>query len=204
MAITGPYYVSASALPREYITLRVGSEVYVIVNKSHQGLGFPRRELEFFPFTDLITPVPPIAYPVYPLRVEILQESFSVLSAVWIGGTIIRLYFTQTFSVENSTLYQVEVDLANRRASSPVSVLSFTGTDPWIMDGRTPTQPMRLYLLTVNRDGSNVGRHSDDFGTTWSDPAVFDIPGSNIRQMEANFTDPPVLLNVQILQQRDP
>ena len=205
MAISTPYYVSASAVPNEYVTLRVGSEVYVIVNKSHQGLGFPRRELEFFPLSQITTATSPPAYPVYPLRIELLRQAFSLISAIWLSGNNIRLYFVETWSPVDSALYSVDVDLVSMGATSPILTSTFTGTDPWIMDGRTIWNPNRLVLLYVKADGSHLGRYSDDLGLTWSAPATIDAAGSDVRQGEGNFDDPLVLKeNISVLQQRDP
>jgi hypothetical protein len=192
MSIFGPALVSCSALPTEVVIVRAGSDAYLIVGKTHQGVGFPRVELEIFTVSSIIAAqTGPRFFNVNPLQVSILQDNFYQMSAITTSGSIIRFYYnTSTVNGGQQTIYRREIDAITRFPVGSRIAQNFEGIDPFILDGRTLTTPNHLYLLYTNSNGHLLARESFNLGTLWRNEIVLIEEPPSIQLCEANILDP--------------
>lgn len=206
MAITGPQLVSASALPVEMLVIRAGADAYLLVNKAHQGAGFPRRELEVFTLAEVIAAASgPYFFNVNPLPLQLLTDSFAKISAVATSGSTLHLYYnTTTVAGGQETIFRQNVDAATRQAQGAKETLPFDGIDPFILDGRTGGDPNRLYLVYVDSAGQLLLRTSLDLGATWGSTVTIEGDPPAVRIAEATLLDPlGDKVQIQVLMQRD-
>lgn len=187
--VVGPKLISCSAHTTDVMTLGVNGTAYVLVVKAHQGS--PWRELELFTLSDAIGAMGPLFFNLYPLRIEILDQTFTDLTAFNPSGDVVRFFWNPGDSTEIKTMtYDVVTGV-----TSGITALTFNGRDPYVLDARTGTNPNRIYLLTISDSGELEGRVSSDLGLTWGAPVIVTQAADLPIMHEAVISDPLVAKN---------
>jgi hypothetical protein len=171
------------------MTLDVNGVAYVLVVKAHQGN--PWRELELFTLTDAIGATGPLFFNLYPTRVEILDQTFTDITAFNPSGDTIRFFWNPS---DLTAIKTMTYDVITGTVSS-ITTLPFNGRDPYVLDARTGPNPNRLYLLTISDSGELEGRISADLGLTWGAPVVVTQAADLPIMHEAVISDPLVAKN---------
>jgi hypothetical protein len=201
MPIAGPDLISCSATVAESLVVPAVtmSDARVFIDKNHKGN--PWRELEMFTLTDARSLTGPLFFNLDPVRVEILDQSFQLISGVNISADIVRFYYNP--GAAGLELRTIDLDVELNTASAHL-VLPFEGSDPFIMDARTVAFPTRLYLVYINAAGNNAFRISLDDGISWdSEVLIDDFAATDHLHAECNFDDPTgAREEVQVLQRR--
>lgn len=180
----------------------VQEDVFLFISKNHSGA--PKRELEVHTLREIFAAQSgPFFFNVIPTRVELLRETFNLVSVINILGRAIRFYWNRGSGL-GAEILQVDYDTFRNVATNAVVVLPFTGIDPFIMDARTQNNVNRFYLVYVTTTGGNAFRQSFDGGQTWGDETLIDdIAAIDHNFIECNFDDPQDdREDVQVLQQR--
>jgi hypothetical protein len=180
------------------------SDARIFISKNHRGN--PWRELEMFTLADAASPGGPLFFNLDPVRVEILDQSFQLISAINTTGDVVRFYYNAGTSDE---IRAIDLDVVANTAGS-ASVLPFPGRDPFIMDARTVLNPNRVYIVYVNPSGNNAWRQSFDLGVTWvnrnllpGEELIDDIAATDHTLAECNINDPSGdRESVQVMQRR--
>lgn len=200
MPVAGPDLLSCSATVAESlvvpaVTLADGR---VFISKNHKGN--PWRELEMFTITDVRTISGPLFFNLDPVRVELNDVTFQLVTGVNVSGDTIRFWYNSGTSNE---LRLIDFDAVTLTSGQPVT-LGFTGRDPYVVDARTGTKPNRMYMVYINDAGNNAYRQSFDNGLSWeSEVLIDDVTALDHIRCEANLTDPlGIRENVQVVQLR--
>lgn len=180
----------------------IQEDVFLFISKNHSGA--PKRELEVHTLREIFEAQSgPFFFNVIPTRVELLQQTFNLVSVINILGRAIRFYWNRGSGLGTEIL-QVDYDTFRNVATSAVSVLPFAGIDPFIMDARTQNNSNRFYMVYVTTAGGNAFRQSFDGGQTWgAETLIDDVAATDHNFCECNFDDPQTdREDVQVLQQR--
>ncbi len=200
MPVAGPDLLSCSATVAETlvvpaITLADGR---VFISKNHKGN--PWREFEMFTITDVRTISGPLFFNLDPIRVDLNDPTFQLVSGINVSGDTIRFWYNSGTSNE---MRLIDFNAVTLVSGQPVT-LGFTGRDPFVVDARTGLQPNRMYVVYVNDAGNNAYRQSFDNGLSWeSEVLIDDVTAIDHIRCEANLTDPlGIRENVQVVQLR--
>lgn len=195
MPFSTPSQISSFVPVTEIIAIEAGGTPFVLTLKAHTGSN--RREIEVFTVAEVLSGVP------VPDQVQVLNQTFTDVSAVFLSGTTARLYWNDRVPDPVSpVIKQVDYDFATNTAGV-IGNLPFFGLDPFVLDARTGSNPSNLVMTYITPGGGNAFRISTNTGLTWGAEQIIDADGAGVTNVEANFDDPQGARQaVQVLQRR--
>ena len=176
MAISTPQLISCSARVDDVEVIsagELGAFVYVFKNI----IGVPLLEPETFTIADAQAALSgPHGFNIDPTRVEILDQGFQLVTAILLtdvadvdagADPIVRFYWNLGAGRALDTILYLDYNIVTRETVGPVQQTPFGGIDPYVLDGRTDSDPERLFMLVVTTDGDLTIKISHDLGRTW-------------------------------------
>lgn len=197
----GPTLIGISQRYEETVCFKIGSAHHVLAVK--RPVMGAQREMETFTLAEALAGGPNY-FNVRPRRIELLQFDPAFVSGFVVTGNTVRMYSNPAAPSGLRAIRHNEFDIVGTLPSSGLTVETFEGIDPFIIDVRSLAQPNRLYLIYATVVTTVIGfRESVNTGLVWSAEQQFDQATPPVHRVEANILDPlGVRESIQVLHRR--